>query len=661
MTAVEIILSTFTIVSLTFVIIRYLRRKHYPVNVSCWFCGEKTQVKYEYKNCWDCPSCEQYNGFDKSGGYNKPIAAQYDERLNDSVSCKKDEYLDGHDILCERCSQNQLLKIKQLANFEPYDERNYDYEVEAYERHLEKVYRLCLPCEIKVEEELRIQNEAIAKRQDYLDNYKSLIDDQGQDENILHSSYSDKSGYRKLLMSYILHTVAIVCAVLISGKEIELNGDQQWQKYLLFLHPVLLWIDLHVVTLSFVGLFCSIVAKFCLEMNRLHIIDAMNIPVWLLVLLSHIGYLPLYQTGSLYNICSLVTLCITSSVCLGMKRERRDLPNVRVTRMSLDGGNIFDSSSSVSPYDSVSQAGSRSYVEVEGQTRLDREVIPNEPDSTNDKNEEHYTQSVTKETRDCHSNVDDATSELNAFSLGEPPARNSSSDTGIFSTLPQSNSSSNLKNQSVSSNLWSRKQGRPLITPASFNHSSTPDRHRSSPLPKYGLFSTSSLESQSPSFLDRPSSPIQMSAFKPLLSTQRHSFTPERPPSPVVTSFGAPPFSNIPLQSDRLSQCSSTVYRSSANSFMKQSHYEHDSRNSKSKKRINMTELSDDDDDLSDMTSVSRQCPVDSTSNLSISRNHNVTVYTPWWRHPGLIGFVLGGSLVANMMILTQILWTNYT
>lgn len=31
--------------------------------VNCWFCNQDTVVPYGNRNCWDCPHCEQYNGF----------------------------------------------------------------------------------------------------------------------------------------------------------------------------------------------------------------------------------------------------------------------------------------------------------------------------------------------------------------------------------------------------------------------------------------------------------------------------------------------------------------------------------------------------------------------------------------------------------------------
>lgn len=38
--------------------------------VNCWFCNHDTLVPYGNRNCWDCPHCEQYNGFQevRAGG-----------------------------------------------------------------------------------------------------------------------------------------------------------------------------------------------------------------------------------------------------------------------------------------------------------------------------------------------------------------------------------------------------------------------------------------------------------------------------------------------------------------------------------------------------------------------------------------------------------------
>lgn len=39
------------------------RTKPTHTTVNCWFCSQDTVVPYGNRNCWDCPHCEQYNGF----------------------------------------------------------------------------------------------------------------------------------------------------------------------------------------------------------------------------------------------------------------------------------------------------------------------------------------------------------------------------------------------------------------------------------------------------------------------------------------------------------------------------------------------------------------------------------------------------------------------
>ncbi|XP_019495380.1 PREDICTED: transmembrane protein 201 isoform X3 [Hipposideros armiger] len=88
--------------------------------VNCWFCNQDTVVPYGNRNCWDCPHCEQYNGFQENGDYNKPIPAQYMEHLNHVA--------------------------------------RYDEEIEVYRHHLEQMYKLCRPCQAAVEHYIKHQN-----------------------------------------------------------------------------------------------------------------------------------------------------------------------------------------------------------------------------------------------------------------------------------------------------------------------------------------------------------------------------------------------------------------------------------------------------------------------------------------------------------------------
>ena len=58
----------------------------------------------------------------QDGDYNKPIPTQYNGDLNHPVSCEQGDFISNNDVLCEKCSRNQLLKTKQLAAFVPLNE-----------------------------------------------------------------------------------------------------------------------------------------------------------------------------------------------------------------------------------------------------------------------------------------------------------------------------------------------------------------------------------------------------------------------------------------------------------------------------------------------------------------------------------------------------------
>lgn len=142
------------------------RTKPTHTTVNCWFCAQDTVVPYGNRNCWDCPHCEQYNGFQENGDYNKPIPAQYLEHLNHVVSsapsprapAQPQQWVSSQVLLCRRCSHHQTTKIKQLAAFSPRDEDRYDEEIEVYRHHLEQIYKLCRPCQAAVEHYLKHQN-----------------------------------------------------------------------------------------------------------------------------------------------------------------------------------------------------------------------------------------------------------------------------------------------------------------------------------------------------------------------------------------------------------------------------------------------------------------------------------------------------------------------
>ncbi|XP_055366150.1 transmembrane protein 201 isoform X2 [Betta splendens] len=142
------------------------RKKPSHVTVNCWFCNDNTVVPYGNRNCWDCPKCDQYNGFQENGDYNKIIPAQHKAHLNHGVSGnllssetpKTQQWVNCQMLLCRKCNNNQSAKIKQLASFIPRDDENYDEEIEAYKYHLEQTYKLCKPCQTAVEYYIKYQN-----------------------------------------------------------------------------------------------------------------------------------------------------------------------------------------------------------------------------------------------------------------------------------------------------------------------------------------------------------------------------------------------------------------------------------------------------------------------------------------------------------------------
>ena len=111
-----------------------LLRPRFPIRVNCWFCDKNSIVPYGNRNCWDCPHCDQYNGFGEDGNYNKAIPAQFSETLNSlrGSSASQESTPPQQPVtqqFCADCNRNQLIKIKQLAAFTPLHEETFDDEV----------------------------------------------------------------------------------------------------------------------------------------------------------------------------------------------------------------------------------------------------------------------------------------------------------------------------------------------------------------------------------------------------------------------------------------------------------------------------------------------------------------------------------------------------
>ncbi|XP_054283718.1 transmembrane protein 201-like isoform X1 [Macrosteles quadrilineatus] len=141
-------LAVFSVVMLLIGKVYYKIRTRFPIKVNCWFCNSYTSVPYNSANSWYCPHCDQYNGFCSDGSYNRVLTEQFNEKFNSGLWCTKStQKIPNVNSLCRFCNLNLELKVRQLAQFVPINQANYDEEITLYSDQLERVYRLCTRCQ----------------------------------------------------------------------------------------------------------------------------------------------------------------------------------------------------------------------------------------------------------------------------------------------------------------------------------------------------------------------------------------------------------------------------------------------------------------------------------------------------------------------------------
>lgn len=134
--------------------------------VTCHFCNNESSVFIVYKNSWTCQSCNQYNGFNKDGDYNKPIPEMQKENkktfcLNAPATPKKQ--VEATNLLCGRCNASQEQKLKDLSNFEATNDDRFDEEYKVYKQKLDHIYDLCRLCKQKLNQHLTRQDNQIGQ------------------------------------------------------------------------------------------------------------------------------------------------------------------------------------------------------------------------------------------------------------------------------------------------------------------------------------------------------------------------------------------------------------------------------------------------------------------------------------------------------------------
>ncbi|NWV42855.1 TM201 protein, partial [Grantiella picta] len=317
------------------------RKKPTHVTVNCWFCNQDTVVPYGNRNCWDCPNCEQYNGFQENGDYNKPIPAQYMEHLNHVVSgsptfcdpAKPQQWVSSQILLCKKCNNHQTMKIKQLASFSPREEGKYDEEIEVYKHHLEQTYKLCRPCQAAVEYYIKHQNRQLRALL-LSHHFRRRETDKSYSQN-LGSSFSSTSITTPAQVIFLRFLAFLSCAFLVlmalygSGNPFSLStaipapiapgpvavqnrtgtipragGDNDssprvagWRE-LLQLLPERVVENLsaawaygknHQMAVALLGLFTCLLAMFLAGRIRLRRIDAFASVLWFIVMSLHLA------------------------------------------------------------------------------------------------------------------------------------------------------------------------------------------------------------------------------------------------------------------------------------------------------------------------------------------------------------------------------------
>ncbi|VDO19437.1 unnamed protein product [Heligmosomoides polygyrus] len=167
-------------------------RKRMHVKVNCWFCQHDQIVPYEQRNSFMCSSCEQYNGFNESGGYNRKVPGQHcfgavTPARSFFVICfvryckpaksalarpdvvPQEGY--GSNGLCDNCNRQQEIIMRKIADFEPLNELfsftssikdRWSEELEMYRYKLNKAYPLCARCTFFTQN--RLQEEKVVRR-----------------------------------------------------------------------------------------------------------------------------------------------------------------------------------------------------------------------------------------------------------------------------------------------------------------------------------------------------------------------------------------------------------------------------------------------------------------------------------------------------------------
>lgn len=97
----------------------------------------------------------------QNGDYAYDIPEQYATPKVHTKYCTLPKGSDNHhvakDSLCAYCNKQESLKLSELSNFEPKNEKLFNTELKAFKEYLEVKYPLCDSCKSTVRDVLRKQ------------------------------------------------------------------------------------------------------------------------------------------------------------------------------------------------------------------------------------------------------------------------------------------------------------------------------------------------------------------------------------------------------------------------------------------------------------------------------------------------------------------------
>ncbi|CAL1529790.1 unnamed protein product, partial [Lymnaea stagnalis] len=242
--------------------------------------------------------------------------------------CSSEQVQKVPSLLCEICSQNQVIKVRQLAAFSPFNEFEYEKEIDMYKDYLENVYTLCSKCQKEVDEYLITQNSEIVGKMDKTQ--RQILDSLHQKgdlsvnapEMVTRNNRHQKTIILKMIffLSTLFPVLLLIANLrLYLGSSTSMLGSQstgyfgQFSSYLVSSIPARLALDVESKAV-FSGAVVCLVGLFCTGKYRLYPEDALHLLLWLLTTINDFSLLavPFRWTMTL----NFVTLIISIKCCV---------------------------------------------------------------------------------------------------------------------------------------------------------------------------------------------------------------------------------------------------------------------------------------------------------------------------------------------------------